>query len=533
MPVVPRISRSTIRREEPRTDSIPGPLTGWRSRLNWHALSGAFVIGFLLSSIVVAAGAAARLASLQQLYQKYQSQFASELEAVAVTCNQSKLDALATEIRQLKSPSETLGDIEKIPTHTQPPLLANLPAPENAARVRVHKLQTDFAVSLYGLARKAIKEQHPSLAFRLVHEVLRHNPDHAQARGLLGFQRVKEEWTTPFAIAMNRQKKVWHQDYGWISSENIARYNNGERFCHGKWMTAEREETIRSDFKDAWEVDTEHFHVRTNYSLQKGVHLAAAVEIFHRYFMREFASFFKTPQQLDKLFASGTAAKDGDLYEIYHFRLQQEFVDWLKKEGPLVSQINGLYLPSDRRAYFFHNPKITDEESLQTLYHEVTHQLLSESTVHTVPVGHSRDFWVVEGIACYFESFHVSEDGTVSVGNINHPRIAAARNQVVVTQDQEPLARFTASGMLIFQKGNTPTLQKRYAQATGLAHFFMHYQDGVYRDEFIEYLTRVYTPDQRIRGTKTLEDIIGVPFATLDTQYAAYFKEMPAPVTAP
>ena len=532
MPVVSRMTSATIRRDEPRGDSVPRRGLAVLKVSSWHRPIWGLILTLLWCQSAGAAGAAGvseRLAALQQQYDKSRTLFASELEVVAVNCDQAPGEMLAAEIRQLKQPFDPQGNSDKLPDHIQPAIPVSLPEAERTARVRVRKLRTDYAVTLFNLSRKAVKDQHASFAYRLVREVLWHDPDHPQARELLGFRRVNDEWTTSFAIDMKKQGKVWHHDFGWIDSKHVARYEAGERFYNGKWMTAAKEETIRSDFKNAWVIETEHFHVRTNYRQKKGVQLATAVEVFHRYFMREFAAFFKTPQQLDKLFASGTASSNGDLYEIYHFRLQQEFVDRLAANCPVAGQINGLYLPEHRRAYFFHNPKISEEESMETLYHEVTHQLLSESTRQTIPVGHERDFWVIEGIACYFESFHVSEDGAVTVGDIHHPRVMAARDQVVVTQDQVPLDRFTASGMLRFQTGETPVLQQRYAQATGLTHFFLHYQNGIYRDGFIEYLTQIYSPNPRVRAkAQSLEQILKVTNATLDAQYASYFKQMPS-----
>ncbi|RLS34239.1 MAG: DUF1570 domain-containing protein [Planctomycetota bacterium] len=527
MTVVPRVLNDAICRAAPRSDLVPARMNPIFSRNCGRMSFWTCVFSCLAISTLLAAGSAGPLVILQQKYLELRTKFVSELESIAVVCEQEQLVSLATEVRRLKSPHEVLGDIDKLSSRVQPGIPANLPQPENAARIRLRKLQSDYAMNLYSLSRKALKEQHASLAFQLISEVLIHNPDHPQARGLLGYKRVGDEWMTPFAIQKKSKKEVWHDDFGWIESKHVPRYENGERYYNGNWITAQREETIRSDFKNAWKVETEHFLVRTNHSQQKGVRLAVAVEAFHRYFMREFAGFFRTPQQLDKLFTSGTSSNDGSHYEIYYFRKRQEFVDKLANKCPLADKINGLYMPQDRKAYFFHNPDISEDESLETLYHEVTHQLLSESTLKTTAIGNEHDFWVIEGIACYFESFRVAEDGTVSVGDLTHPRIRAAREQVVKKQEQEPLARFTALGMLKFQAGTTPELQKRYAQATGLAHFFLHYQDGVYRDEFIEYLTNIYTPVQRLRGTKTLEEIIGVSYATLDAQYATYFKEMP------
>lgn len=531
MRVVPRVPNNTIHRAAPRSDSVPARKIPIVSRFFVRASLCAFVTVCLLGAFLQAAGTAARLATLEQKYQDLHTKFVSDLEAVAISCEQSQLESLAAEVRELKSSSESPSHLDTLPVQVQPEIPTNLPPAENVVRIRLRKLQADYALNLYALSRKALKEQHTSLAFQLVSEILKQNPDHPQARGLLGYKRVGDEWMTPFAIQKKSKKEVWHDDFGWIESKHVPRYENGERYYNGNWITAQREETIRSDFKNAWVVETEHFLVRTNHSQEKGVRLAVAVEAFHRYFMREFAGFFRTPQQLDKLFTSGSSSNDGSRYEIHYFRKRQEFVDKLANKCPLADKINGLYMPKDRIAYFFHNPDISEDESLETLYHEVTHQLLSESTLKTTAIGNEHDFWAIEGIACYFESFRVEDDGTVSVGDLSHSRIQAAREQVVTHQGQEPLARFTALGMLRFQAGTTPDLQKRYAQATGLAHFFLHYKNGLYRDQFIEYLTNIYTPVDRVRGTKTLESVIGVPYATLDAQYASYFKEMPTTAT--
>ncbi len=528
MPVVQNVIRVAIPCVSPRRQRVCDWLAGVLFSRGGRGSAWACGLLFLLSSPVMAAGSPDRLSLLMQQQQTLQVQFAADLEAVAVTC---EVPALAAEIRQLAVPLEQQpGNVDSLPTHIQAEIPATLPPAEKAARVRVRKLRSDYAQDLYLLSRKALTDQHPSFAYRLIREVLFLDPDHARARGLIGYRREGDEWTTPFVARKKKEGMVWHEEFGWLPAKNVPRYVAGERLYQGRWITREKEETLRSNFKNGWAIETEHFKVQTNHSLEQGVHLAASVEVFHRYFMREFAAFFQTRAQLDKLFKDGTGAKSGDLYEIDHFRLRTEFVQRLIQRCPNAGKINGIYMPSDRKAYFFHNPDLADEASLETLYHEVTHQLLSESSNQTIPVGNARDFWVVEGIACYFESFRVAEDGAITVGDINHPRIQAARDQVVVTKDYEPLARFTAYGLLPFQQGDLPVLQRRYAQATGLTHFFMNAQDGIYRDGFIEYLTQIYSPDQRVRDhAKTLEQILGVSYATLDTQYAAYMRGLERP----
>lgn len=479
-------------------------------------------------SLLFADAPAQQLRRLQSHYSQIHGRFSADLETVAQTCDDEHLTEVAAAVRALsQSDQPALRQLDQLSLEPRAELSPDLPSEEHAAWVRVRKLQADYANDLYQLARKAIKEQHPSFAYRLVGEIMWHDPDHPQTRALLGYRRQGKSWTTPFALEMKKKGKVWHDEFGWILDKELPRYLAGERLYDGKWITAEREESLRSDFDNAWIMETEHFRVRTNHSLQKGVRLAASTELFRSYLMREFAAFFKKPQQLEKLFSLGASSGGANKCEIYYFRQRQEFVDRLIANCPIAGEINGIYMPSHRRAYFFHDPEISEEQSLDTLYHEVTHQLLSESTAQVIPVGHSRDFWVIEGIACYFESFRVNDEGTISVGDPSHDRINAAREQVTTNQDQEPLARFTAMGMKQFQTGMRPELQSRYAQAAGVTHFLMNFQGGLYRDGFVEYLTQVYSPDQRVRDrAKTLEQILGVPFATLDKQYADYFQSL-------
>ena len=523
MPIMQVLSGVAIRRSGPRSGSFLSQ--GVRVLVALMCVCSLFILPGIQSW---AAGGTDRLTALHKQHHDIHAKFAADIETLAASCEQNSLESLAAEIRQLGIPLEQQpGNIDNLPTTIQLDVPVSLPAAERAAKVRVRKLRTDYSNALFSLSRKALKDRHPSFAYRLVREVLFQDPDHALARALMGFRRAGSEWTTPFAADKKRRGLVWHKDFGWILSEHVARYAAGERLYKGNWITAEREELQRAEFRNAWVVETEHFQVKTNHSLQKGAHLATSVEVFHHYFMREFAAFFQKPQQLDKLFKDGTGTRSGDRYDIDHFRLQSEFINRLAKQCPSAGQINGLYLPQERKAFFFHNPALPDSASLEPLYHEVTHQLLSESSMQSVPVGHSRDFWVIEGIACYFESFHVAEDGSITVGDINHPRIQAARDQVMVNLDYEPLARFTASGMLAFQKGELPVLQRRYAQATGLTHFFLNYQDGLYRDGFIEYLAQIYSPDERVRAkAKTLEQILLVSNAALDEQYKGYIRGM-------
>jgi hypothetical protein len=61
-----------------------------------------------------------------------------------------------------------------------------------------------------------------------------------------------------------------------------------------------------------------------------------------------------------------------------------------------------------------------------------------------------------------------------------------------------------------------------------MAHFFLNYDQGLYRDAFIQYLSQVYNPADRLRtNAPSLEQLTGVRFETLDEQYLKHLASLP------
>jgi hypothetical protein len=325
-----------------------------------------------------------------------------------------------------------------------------------------------------------------------------------------------------------KEGKVWHAKFGWLPEEHVSRYEAGERFCRGQWMGVAREDGIRKDFANRWEARSEHFLIETNHSLERAVEISVALERFHAFFVRNFAAVFVMPAQLKNLFEGGLSSnpQPPKKHKVHYYRTREEFVERLVSKQREVVFSNGIYLPSDRIAYFFHKPD-SAEELEETMYHETTHQLLSESIDgKPVAVGAAANFWVVEGLACYLESFHPA-DGTF--GDPRHLRIAWAKKYFEdgVCLPMEP---FVGMSQAEFQCARMPPgaaqeekLRRHYAQAAGLCHFLMHYEDGVYREALVTYLSQVYSRVEKTRNrVQSLSDLTGVSFEDLDKQYAKH-----------
>ena len=460
------------------------------------------------------------LANLQSLHREAHRIFADDLEQVAQTCELNELNEIATRVRRLTEPIDPdVLRFEPLPRQVQPAI----PAPEKGEfswQAELRTYRKAFAVELDKLALQAVKGGLPSYAYQLIREVAFHDSDHARARRLLGFVRHKDEWVSPFEATKLKNKEVWTTQWGWLPAAHVARYEKGERFNANRWVTAKRDNDLRSDFSKCWEIRTEHYLLKTNFSLERGVALASSLEEFHRFFEQTFAGFFNDPKRLQALFDNPTAAARATTkpFQIHFFRSRDEYNLRLhKKYGGQIKITNGLYDTDDLIVFSFHNP---DEPAEPTLYHEATHQLLAAHLKPSPVIAHDENFWLIEGIACYIESFRI-ENGEVSLGDPRFLRFVSARFRKLSDPPYYmPLAEFTAMGKDAFQKH--PQISNNYTQASGLVHFFMHYDGGRYRDDLIEHLRLIYKQAETGRRPLALEVLTGANFAELDQQYGEY-----------
>lgn len=457
-----------------------------------------------------------------QLYQQQRSQLLdsalSEYKKLLAFCEQNNLRSGQTLM------AKAIAEFDAIPGELPHKVVADisvdLPPLERQWQTKKRAIDKQLAIDMNLLARRAINADQASFAFDLVHEAGKFDPDNRAVRKLLGFVQSDEEWVTPFQVTMERRRNIWHPTFGWINKAYVENYAKGMRRYKGRWISAEKEAAIRSDFRNAWQIETEHFLIKTNHSLERGVEIAASLEEFHHYFFRTFAAFFNTPQQMKALFVNGIRPKSArDKYEVHYYRTRDEYNQKLVSKIPMIAQTNGLYYMGTRTSYFYHNPA----DTLGTMYHEATHQFLYENSASNRLIAEDSDFWIVEGIACYMESFQKNGD-KISVGSARHPRIIGAQGTLLRDRFYIPLANFSAMGRKAFQgQGN---LIQVYSQVGGLAHFFMHYENGKYRDALITHLAKLYEPTRGTVLVPSLAELTDTPFATLDQQYATYIQQL-------
>ncbi|MHC4879186.1 MAG: hypothetical protein ACYTGL_22255 [Planctomycetota bacterium] len=465
-------------------------------------------------------------AGLQQQRDRLIHQFQTFVQKLVVELqNQGVNQGLAELTVWLEPVNQRFLMDSALSRRVQPEIPETLPAVQRDWRVRLRKRREDVASELYVLSRRAVRSQAPAFAWQLIHDVLWFDPDHRNARHLLGYQLYEDEWVTPFEAKMRRSNPphVWHDRFGWLPASHVERYENGQRQFNSRWLPADVEAERRRAFRFAWEIETDHFLVRTNVSHERGVELAVMLEGFHDWFKRSFPELFTSPEQLNEMLVRG-AGRRGPVrrppFKVHFYRTKDEYVARLIRKNPQIEITNGIYMPDERIAHFFYD---TETDAQSSLYHEATHQMLFELQAVPHQVGDAAHFWVIEGFACYMESFRQNGEKPV-VGTPSNPRFYWAKRRLVEENFYTPLGLLTRLGRSRFQ--SSAELRELYSQSSGLTHFFLHYEDGVYRNALVEFIADIYGPQPRRGTTPGLDQYTGVAFSDLDQQYRSYITEL-------
>jgi hypothetical protein len=155
------------------------------------------------------------------------------------------------------------------------------------------------------------------------------------------------------------------------------------------------------------------------------------------------------------------------------FRNLQEYRQTITVPG--AERSTGFYNDSRKTMFLYAG----DSDDVATRRHELVHQLFREATDSglgdQLPGEHS-EFWLIEGIAGYFESLFIAEDHA-TVGGWDSPRLQFARYRAFVMGDRMPFDELQRDGRLAAQQ--RPDIPRWYAHAITRTH---HLIDGGHAD---------------------------------------------------
>jgi len=361
--------------------------------------------------------------------------------------------------------------------------------------------------------------------------VLDRLPDHPEARRLMGYVPHEGGWASPFAVRQLRQGKVLHPTFGWVAAAwlpNLARGELPAPAVKGskreRWLPAAEADALRREWRNGWEITTEHFFIKTDVPFSEAIAFGRHLESFHDLFFSVLADVVGEKLPLarrfqDKALVETTAPR----HQVHYFATRDEYVDHVRPlRGEKAAESLGLYVPPKpgrgRRApaYFFRDPE-GELDVTATLYHEVSHQLLFETggaglEDYTKNLG---NFWVFEGMGTYFESLTTRRDGSLRVGGKVGKRIEAARENLARKGKTVPLAEFVRFDEDRFNDETDVYLH--YQQADALATFLMDGKGGAYREGFLDYFRDAYHGRVRRVSGKSLTERVDAPYEQLET----------------
>lgn len=399
---------------------------------------------------------------------------------------------------QLCAGAEPIGQVLVVAPDVYNGVVGGAPDPELAAELVVQ-------------GRNAAEAGEASLAIQLASEALAVDPDIARARQVLGYEWVDGVWMTPYQAEQHRRGYTWDARYGWIKPEQLPRLVGGERPLGRRWVTQEVDQRRHTEIEDGWQVRTDHFLVTTNHSPEASARLAAELEGLFQVWRQLFAAFYLDADEIVQRFAGERAARrQRRPMKVFYHRDREGYIEHLRHRQPRIDETLGIYFDTIRESHFFHSDD-PDAATLAraTLYHEAVHQLFQETTTKGRSPGENANFWVIEGVACYFESLTPLADGRYAIGSGGRLASAAEVGLVLPTGELAGLAQSD------FQR--QPRLAETYAQAAGLSTMLMH--EGDRREAFVAYLREVYggrpDGDELFRRLET-------PLSQLDAEYLRF-----------
>ena len=393
----------------------------------------------------------------------------------------------------------------------------------------LRKLQLQYSEEAFACAERfgAQKKGYDAVACALT--TLFINPDHEKARSFFGRSLYENHWRTQWEMRQIEKGLVDDPVFGWIPSDRVEKYREGKRFYKNQWITAEEEEKKIRSGDSGWRVETEHFSILSRVSLERGVEIGRFLESYYQCWSRLFYRFIANDKQwASRLYSSGELVTKR--HKIILYRNRAEYTRELRKYDSNVALSVGGYFPSMRCIFVYEPEKGDDFELLPLLAHEATHQLFNECNIFNSTRGkveHSNlarraNFWAVEGIAVYAETFKLDKSkSSASLGGyLDVFRVDCARESL----DEGtclPLETYAGFSMKEFQ--SQKDLSLLYTQAAGLTFFFMHYKDGAYRNAFVNYVFLIYmgkdSPD-------SLERLTGKTFEELDAEYKEFMTSL-------
>lgn len=350
-----------------------------------------------------------------------------------------------------------------------------------------------------------------------------------EARWACWVEAIAEQY--PSEKALQKAGAVYFEPYvRWVKPADKKKLDAGGEEVEGKWLEKGAVEALdrrHASWSDPWVLADDVHEVKTALPLRTAKRLLAHIGAYRRFFLRELAGSWdlKAPAGKLPVIVTGTQ-KD----------LKEQTAAFGGQAAALADQMRGAayYLMTSgtlNPCFVTFEPtdvtgrttKITFEQVLYPLKHELTHQICFEYSKHAYDAGRMPEsqFWSVEGIA-NFTAYYTVEKGKWRLGHPKMMRLGegfiegafawCVANEAAIP----PLERFFAIPREQFM-----TVQNYHIAAT-VAYFLTLGEKGKYRSAFVRLLEAVH----RVRETDATFDecFAGIDKKALDQEFRRFVR---------
>ncbi len=264
------------------------------------------------------------------------------------------------------------------------------------------------------------------------------------------------------------------------------------------------------------QIDTPHFTIYSRAPADASRNVAHDLENCYWVWTQMFFPFWEAAPQLTTVFADLSADQNvadflgktssritaGRKLRVVMFRDAAEYVRTLGPENPGIERSTGFYHDSLQTTFLY----AAENDDAATRRHEMVHQLFRQATRSALGKkmpAEDSGFWLVEGIAGYFESLQL-HGGVATIGGWDSSRLQFARYRMLVMRDTMPMSELTADGRVAAQQ--RPDLARWYAHAIAQTHHLLDSQRESDRRYIYDQLAQCYQIRVNIPGAKLSGD---------------------------
>jgi hypothetical protein len=392
------------------------------------------------------------------------------------------------------------------------------------------------STKLLDLAKKLYDAHQSIRCVEALSEALDANADHPNAEKIRGFEQIddggKKIWVSHYEADLRKNHVLITAADGkpecWIQKKDKASWDKGLRpTWDGHWIPEKEErDRVKEHDMNWYVVESEHFAVKTPISRADAYEFGQLLEDYYKEYFKAFIAFFDDDKGLDYLL---NRAPLKEKYRVFYYPDKHSYdlhVDNYHHGSKLLHESAGFFSAETVDCYpashFYKTERKKDV--LATTYHEVTHQLFSQ-TRKDESARSKNNNWVVEGVACYVETWGKdSKNNWVPGFDLNNGYLREAKAFLAEHPDWK-LGELLATDHDTFHADGVRS--RNYALSCALVYFLMHADGGQRREECVRFISDYYAGNVDLEE-HSLPKKLGTDEATLARQFRDYMTKLPS-----